>query len=295
MRFVGTALVAGTIGISFLLAQGGCLLEGTGRSAEVEKATPRTSQTVLLGYSHFPDFRGMTVENVDGQKVGTLSDLILELQSARPAYVIVRAAGFVGNRRLVIAPTSAIALETAKAGIAAMDITKRQWKHAPEFSKSDLPLLGQPEKARQIARFYGRVEGNTHVATNTDEQKTSLSSTGPGADQSIGATQHVRYASANDLMGAEVIARQQLDIGKVTGLLVDLTGTKPTFAIVSADRLSGTDGHFAVPLQLLRLMPGHKIAISANRQNFQRARPLAESDSQILAADGAKEIYRYER
>src|SRR5215470_6056883 len=164
MRFVGTAPVAGTIGISFLLAEGGWTLEGTGQSAEVERATPRTSYKVLFGYSHFRDLRGMTVENVDGLKIGTLSDLILELQSGRPAYVIVKATGFVGHRRLVIAPVSAIAVETAKAGIAAMDITKRQWKHAPEFSKNDLALLGQPEKAQQIAQFYSRVERTPHVA-----------------------------------------------------------------------------------------------------------------------------------
>jgi hypothetical protein len=96
-------------------------------------------------------------------------------------------------------------------------------------------------------------------------------------------------------MGAEVVARQQLEIGRVTGLLVDLAGTKATLAIVSADRLSETNGHFAVPLQLLRPVPEHKIATSANRQDFERARPLGESDSHNLAADGAKEIYRYER
>ena len=294
MRFVGTALVAGTIGVSFLLAVGGGTLEGTGQSAEVERATPRTTQKVLFGYTHFCDIRGMTVENVDGQKVGTLSDLILELRSGRPAYVIVKATGFVGHRRLVITPVSSIAVETAKAGIAALDITKWQWKHAPEFSTSDLRLLGQPEKAQQIAQFYGRAERTPNVATTTDGQKTSLSSTGSGRD-SVEATQHARYASANQLMGAEVVGRKQLEIGKVTGLLVDLAGTKPTLAIVSADELSGMTGHFAVPLQLLRPLPGHKIAMIANRQDFEQARPLGESDSHNLAADGAKEIYRYER
>jgi hypothetical protein len=176
-----------------------------------------------------------------------------------------------------------------------MDITKRQWKHAPEFSRSDLPLLGQPEKAQQIAQFYGRVERTPHVALTTDGQRTTLSSTGPGRDPPVGATQGARYASANELMGAEVVGRQQLEIGKVTSLLVDLAGTKPTFAIVSADRLSGTKGHFAIRLQLLRPLPEHKIAISANRQDFEHARPLGESDSHNLAADGVKEIYRYER
>ena len=97
------------------------------------------------------------------------------------------------------------------------------------------------------------------------------------------------------MMGAEVVGRKQLEIGKVTGLLVDLAGTKATFAIVSTDEVSGTTRHFAVPLQLLRPLPRHKIAMSANRQDFEHARPLGESDSHNLAVDKTKEIYRYER
>src|SRR6267378_997612 len=117
MRFVGTALAAGTIGVSFLLAQGGWKVEGAGQSAEIEGATPRATHMVSFGYSRFQDFRNMKVENIDGQKIGTINDLITEVTSGRPIYVIVKSGGLaVGHRRMVIVPASEIAFRTAKVG-----------------------------------------------------------------------------------------------------------------------------------------------------------------------------------
>jgi sporulation protein YlmC with PRC-barrel domain len=295
MRFVGTAISAGTIGISFLLAEGGWMLEGAGQSAEIERASPRTSHRLLFGYSRFGDFREMKVENVDGQKIGRINDVILETRSGRPAYVVVKSSGFtLGHGRFVIVPTSAIAFRTAKVGIAALDLTRQQWRRAPEFSRKDLASLGQPERARQISQFYRLVEEAPAASTGTAEQKAGLRSTGR-AEQTISSRANKTYALANDLIGSEVMARQQIAIGKISDVLVDFSGTKPTFAIVSAERLSGTGARFAVPLRLLRFMPDGTVAVMADRQNFDHAGPFRDSDLQNSARSEGDEIYRYER
>jgi sporulation protein YlmC with PRC-barrel domain len=271
------------------------MLEGAGQSAEVERATPRTSHRLLFGYSHFQDFRDMKVENVDGQKIGRIGDLIFETHSGRPAYVVVRSSGFtLGQGRLVIVPTSAIAFRTAKVGIGALDLTKQQWRRAPEFSRKDLSSLGQPERALQISQFYRLVEEVPTASTGTAEQKASLRSTGR-VEQTMGSKTHKTYALGNDLIGREVIARQQTAIGKIADVLVDFSGTKPTFAIVSAERLSGAGARFAVPMRLLRVMPDGTVAVMAARQNFDHARIFRESDLQNSARSEGDEIYRYER
>src|SRR5215475_9982015 len=124
MRIVGTALVAGTIGVSFLLAERGWILAGTGQIAGTENVSPRTHHEVWSGYNRFQDFQGMKVENVDGEKIGRVNDLIVELRSGIPEYVTVRSGrGVLGHRRSVIVPISAIALKTAKVGIAAVDVS----------------------------------------------------------------------------------------------------------------------------------------------------------------------------
>ena len=293
MRFVGTALAAGTIVVSFLLVQGEWILAGTGQLA-VEKATSQTGREVVVAYSHFRNCRGMTVENVDGEKLGTVNDLIMELHSGRPAYVIVRSSGYVvSHRRLVIVPISAIAITTAKVGIAAVDITRRKWKHAPEFSKRDLSSLAQPEKAEQIARFYGQAEEAAHGKA-AKRQNPSLSSTGR-AELTMGQTQYGRYESAKTLIGNELIALQEVKIGTVTDLLVDFGGTKPTFTIVSTDGPSGAGARFVVPLRSLGVLPERKMAIRAIRQDFEHAPPFRERDLPNATGNDSDRIYRYQR
>jgi sporulation protein YlmC with PRC-barrel domain len=293
MRFVGTAFVAGTIGVLFLLAQGGWILAGTERSVQPENANPRTSRNMSVRYDHFRAFAGMVVENVDGEKIGTIKDLIVEVHSGRPEYVILRSGGFMGRGRLIIVPISAIAMRTTKVGIAAIDITRRQWKHAPEFSKKDLPLLGQTTKAREIALFY---EQSPRVANITGEQRNRLRSTGrAGEDQTNSPTEYGRFRLGNDLVGNEVLGRQHVRIGEITDLLVDFTATRPAYAIVAANRISAVGGRFAVPLQLLRLMPGQKVLVKAEPQDFEHAKPFRPSDSQNSDGSEGNEIYRYER
>jgi ribosomal 30S subunit maturation factor RimM len=294
MRIVGTALVAVTIGVSFLLVQGGWILAGTGQLAGTEKATPRSARKVWLGYSHFRDSRGMTVENVDGERLGTVTDFVMEMQSGQPAYAIVKAGGF-GHRRLVIVPMSAIALSTVKSRIAAIDITKAQWKHAPDFSRKDLALMGHPERAYQVARFYGQSQQTSGPIRSVDSQRLPLRSTGRLADSAINPGPQGRYQLANDLIGNQLIARQQVEIGKISDLLVDLGGAKPAFAVVSANRVSGAGENFAVPLRMMRLMPEHTVAVSADRQDFHRAKPFRDGVGQTSGGDENNEIYRYER
>jgi PRC-barrel domain. len=271
------------------------MLEGVGQSAETERAIPRTSRKVLFGYSHFRDFQGMKVENVDGQKIGTINDLIMEIPSGRPAYVIVKSAGFaVGHRRFVIVPASGIAFRTAKTGIAALDLTKDQWKGAPEFSRKDLASLDRAQRKRELFDFYKLAEESPRPPAGVPGQAASLSSTGR-ADQTVSPGRHKGFELANDLIGSQVVGRQQIAIGKISDMLVDFTGAKPAFAVVSADRLSGTEAHFAVPVRLLGILPGRSVVLNADRQNFDRARPFRENDVQNSARSEDGEIYRYER
>jgi sporulation protein YlmC with PRC-barrel domain len=281
--------VAGTIGVFFLLTQGGWTVAETGQPTEGERPILRAHHKGWSGYNQFRELQGMKVQNVDGEKIGAVSDLVINLRSGVPEYAIVRSGGSViGHRRSVIVPISAIALKTAKAGIAAIDMSKRKWRNAPEFSRKDLAWIGQPEKARQIAQFYGRAEKVPLIAKTAEG---SLSSTGQ-ADQTSDSNRHASYQLASELIGTEVIARQQREVGTISDLLVD-TAMTPTYAIVSADRQSAADPMFAVPLKMLRPVPGRKVVISANRQDFERAAPFKE-DVNSFASDG-NEIYRYER
>jgi PRC-barrel domain len=293
MRFVGTALVAGTIGVVFLLAQGGWIRAGTERSAELESATPGTSRRASFQYSHFQDVIGMKVENVDGEKIGTISDLIIDLEAEQPAYAIVKTGGFLGGRRWRIVPMWAMAMKTAKVGIAAIDIARQQWFHAPEFSEAALRSLGQPGKEREIARFYARVGAAPREKMESGNRR--LTPTGGVGGQTNNPAEVRMFESAKNLIGSELVGGKNVNVGEITDLLVDLGGTKPSYAIASVGRYSGNDSRYALPTSLLKPLPKQRFAITAEPNDFDRAKPCREGELQELAALGNKQIYRYER
>jgi len=271
------------------------VLEGAGQSAEIEGATPRTVHKVPFGYCHFQDFREMKVENVDGQKIGTINDFIMEVTSGRPVYVVLKSGGFsVGHRRMVIVPASEIAFRTAKVGIAALNLTKDQWKRAPEFSRKDLESLANPEKARLIAQFYKLAEEGPSTSAAIGEQEANLASTGR-AHQPVSPRGPKRYELANDLVGSQVLGRGQMSIGKISDVLVDFSGAKPAFAILSAEHISASGASFAVPVRLLARLPDRSVVLNAGRQDFEKAKPFRDGDTQNLVRSEGNEIFRYER
>jgi len=293
MRFVGTALVAGTIAVFSLLTEGGWSRAGTGQSVEPESASPKKGRKDSFRYRHFHDVEGITVQNVDGETIGTINDLIVEPKSGRPRYVIIKSSGsLLARQRLVIVPISAVAITTAKVGIAALDVTRRQWKNAPEFSRKDFTLLAQPERAHQIERFYERAERVARVGQTVSRPNAQISATGPGTNSAALPRENGSYELASDLIDKPVITRQRAQIGEVADLVVDFSGDKPALAVVSAERISDAGDRFAVPFHLLSLTPDRKIVVNAERSEFEHAKSL---ERHSLANNESHEIFHYER
>jgi sporulation protein YlmC with PRC-barrel domain len=293
MRMVGTAFVAGTIGVFFLLADGGWIRAGTGTGgiAKQNKAPIRENHKFVNG-GRFKQLAGKKVENVDGEEIGTIKDLVLQRRSGQVHYVIVRSNGLF-HRRLVIVPLFAIAMTTAKVGIASIDISTRQWKQAPELRKQDLVLLAEPERAQSVGRFYDRAGAWLRTA-QSPEMRAGLSSTGRKSADPPRQKENGELEMANDLVGKELIDREHKDFGKVADLLINFSEKKPVLALVTVTQESGTDESFLVPIRLLSPAGNGKLQIDADRDSFERAQPFSFEDWQGLET-GQNEIYRWAR
>src|SRR5882672_6616031 len=145
MRICRTILLPGTVAMLCLAANAVAQPRATARSSsEIQKAR----------LSHL---RGMTVENPDGESLGVVKDFIVEMPAGDIKYALVSAGGVLGLRSTrKIVPVQALSDATAKTGILALDVTMRRWKNAPQFRKSDLGRLQEPQRAAQISTFYSR-------------------------------------------------------------------------------------------------------------------------------------------
>jgi sporulation protein YlmC with PRC-barrel domain len=194
----------------------------------------------------------------------------------------------------VIVPLSAIAMTTAKVGTASIDVSTRQWKKAPEFRKQDVVLLAEPERAQSIGRFYQRADGFLRSAQDS-ETRPALTSTGRKAGRPPPSQQKTELLMASDIVGKEVINREQKKLGEVMDLLINFSEKKPALALVLVIARQGSEAanSFAVPVRLLNPAQNGNLQINADRESFEHAQPFSFEERSGLER-GQNEIYRWD-
>jgi sporulation protein YlmC with PRC-barrel domain len=248
---------------------------------------------------------GMTVESSDGQKVGRIRNFIVDEQTGELPFAILSAGGFLGmGAKVKIVPAEAMSLGTTKKGVLALHTTAFHWKQAPDFRKSDLASLGHADWAAYIYEFYG-LQPNQGIQTaqpaTAGAKLASLAPTGPQAGNAAPQKRAVRKKRsadpmqlASDIIGQNVVNRQQENVGEISDLLLDLSERKPALAIISGGRLLKKDGSFAVPLRSLTLTDRGKAEIDAGAAMFEQAPPFDEQAWQSAASSSNRMIYRFE-
>src|SRR5439155_522043 len=97
---------------------------------------------------------GLTLENLDGEKLGKIKDLIVTLPSGDVRYVVVTTGGLMGiAAHTKIVPAPAVSLATAKSRTASLDISLRRWKDAPQFRGKETDFrdhLGPSPKQKRL-------------------------------------------------------------------------------------------------------------------------------------------------
>ena len=279
MRICRTALLPTTM-VMFCLAA--CA------QAQSHAAAKVSSEIQRARLSHL---RGMTVENRDGEKLGVLKDFIVDMPTGDIKYAVVSAGGILGVRSTrKIVPVEALSDATAKAGILALDVSTRRWKKAPQFRRSELRKLPEPERAGQISAFYspGAQRPRPAQATPDNGRHGNPRATGREAARSGPPN----YELASDIVGRDVINQQQFVVGQISDLLIDLTGQKKPFAILSKARLLKRGENYAVPLRSMSPSADHRLKIEANGAALTQAQPFSEQTWQTTAASSGS-IYHY--
>lgn len=98
---------------------------------------------------------GNDVYNADDEKLGSIKEFMIEMESGRIAYAVLSFGGFMGlGDRLFAVPWPALLLDTANHRFV-LNITKETLKDAPGFNKDRWPSMADPAWAQGVARFYG--------------------------------------------------------------------------------------------------------------------------------------------
>jgi sporulation protein YlmC with PRC-barrel domain len=99
---------------------------------------------------------GDKVYNMDGEDLGEIEDIMLDVRSGRIAYAVLAFGGVMGiGEKFFAIPWSALTLDADRECLV-LDIEKERLKGAPGFDKSHWPSMADQAWADEVYRYYNQ-------------------------------------------------------------------------------------------------------------------------------------------
>ncbi len=100
--------------------------------------------------------RGTAVYNRQGEKLGTVEDLMLDAGTGRVGYAVLSFGGFlgIGNKHHPL-PWSTLTHDAAR-GVYVVDLDRASLEGAPSYDPEDISAWEDPTYGRQLDHYYGR-------------------------------------------------------------------------------------------------------------------------------------------
>ena len=142
----------------------------TGTGATSNEATGRASDgdgAQITGTTHFKDqsgpgpeimaassFEGETVVNLQGESVGEIEEIMLDVRAGRIAYAVMSVGGFLGiGEKYFAVPWHAFTMDTDNKRFI-LDVDKARLKDAQGFDKDHWPSMGDQAWAIRLHDYY---------------------------------------------------------------------------------------------------------------------------------------------
>jgi sporulation protein YlmC with PRC-barrel domain len=98
--------------------------------------------------------QGDDVYNGADEKLGEITDIMIDVPSGRVAYAVMSVGGVLGlGDRLFAIPWSALRLDTARKCFR-LDVSKERVENAPGFDKDHWPSMADPTWAEEVHGYY---------------------------------------------------------------------------------------------------------------------------------------------
>jgi len=182
------------------------------------------------GAAKATDVIGMRVNNLQGEKLGKVSDLAVNMESGRVVEVVISAGGFLGMGKTLTAVSPGALQSDAALRVLKLDTSKEKFNAAPRF---DVTKWDESAQSNRLSEIY--------------DTNRSITWGKPGSIE-----------KASNLMGASVKNLQDENLGKVVNFAVDLPAGRIVAVIISTGGFMGMDNELsAVPPTALRFNAEH--------------------------------------
>jgi sporulation protein YlmC with PRC-barrel domain len=130
---------------------------GSSRGAGAEAYAPSAAGAPVSGMAPLirsSTLKGEKVKNAQGDDLGKVEEVMIEMETGRIGYVVLSFGGFMGlGDKLFAVPWNALALEPARKELI-LNVSKDKLANAPGFDKNNWPDMASPEWGEGIRAFY---------------------------------------------------------------------------------------------------------------------------------------------
>jgi sporulation protein YlmC with PRC-barrel domain len=130
---------------------------------------------------------GADVENLHGEKLGDIKDVVLDPETGRITYAVLSFGGFLGlGEKYFAIPWAALTSKAGEKGDFVLNVDKEKLKNAPGFDKNNWPNMADRHWAQQVYTYYGITPYWEHQVARVPESTTQM--TGMEHGTTIAAT-----------------------------------------------------------------------------------------------------------
>lgn len=197
---------------------------------------------------------GSEVGNAQGENLGNIKDLIIDVANDRVYYAVLSFGGFMGmGDKLFAVPVSAFRPVGSDDKVV-LNVDKARLKGAPGFESKAFPDFDAPQYRTEVDGYFG-----------------------PNAMVKPKDNQMLRRAS--EWLGKDVRDRNGREVGEVKDLVVTLDSAKIRYAVIEFDKSWSLDDKlFAVPMQALRYTTASKDLVWDIDKSRLGARPAIDKN-----------------
>lgn len=115
---------------------------------------------------------GMNVKNQQGEGLGEIKDLVLDLQSGKISYAVLSVGGFLGIRdKLIAIPPSVFTMDTTDNKLV-LNADKAKLQQAPGFARNNWPDVENPAWGAYwgVSNDSGSIRGNAEFGTEKSDK-----------------------------------------------------------------------------------------------------------------------------
>lgn len=106
---------------------------------------------------------GQNIYNLDDENIGSIKDLMIDLDNSKIAYAVISFGGFMGiGDKLFAMPLKTFQFSDHDDSIR-LDISKEKLENAPSFDKDNWPKTNDSKFVDSVNRHYG-IESERHAA-----------------------------------------------------------------------------------------------------------------------------------